>query len=204
MSPPLLHPQESAQKTLLVERLGALGGQMVTSGPPGFAYARLFNPQNKRDTGGIVEETYQRLYQSGHALPHMRYPFRVKAGYSFSYIDPDWWEIMIFLMMEENHVELLLDSLVVGVTMEKDTVNGIVVENANGREEIKGKIIIDCTGEGYVASRAGCEMACVSREDIQPHTLSFTADGVDWGKIASVRERQSGTVLLSAVDLSLQ
>ena len=44
-------------KTLLVERTGTMGGQMSLSGPPGFAYARLFNPQGKRDIGGIVEET---------------------------------------------------------------------------------------------------------------------------------------------------
>ena len=53
-------------KTLLVERTGTLGGQMNLSGPPGFAYARLFNPQGKRDVGGIVEETYQRLFKTGH------------------------------------------------------------------------------------------------------------------------------------------
>ena len=48
-------------KTLVIEKTGCLGGQMSVSGPPGFAYARLFNPQGKRDVGGIVEETYQRL-----------------------------------------------------------------------------------------------------------------------------------------------
>jgi hypothetical protein len=170
-------------KTLLVERLGALGGQMSTSGPPGFAYARLFNPQGKRDVGGIVEETFQRLLKSGHALPHLRYPFREKAGYTFSYVDPDWWTMLIFEMLEDEKAELLLDTLVVGVTKEKDTVTGIVVENANGRNEIKGKIVIDCTGEGYVSAHADCEMACVSREDIQPHTLSFTVDGVNWDEL---------------------
>ena len=30
-------------KTLLIERNGALGGQMNVSGPPGFSYANLFN-----------------------------------------------------------------------------------------------------------------------------------------------------------------
>ena len=170
-------------KTLLVEKLGVLGGQMSASGPPGFAYARLFNPRGKRDVGGIVEETYQRLYQSGHALPHLRYPFREKAGYTFSYIDPDWWVSLIFEMLEEEGAELLLDTLAVGVTKDKDAVTGIVVENANGRNEIKGKIVIDATGEGYVAAHAGCEMACVSKKDIQPHTLSFTVDGVDWDEL---------------------
>jgi|AGTN01.2.fsa_nt_gi Dehydrogenases (flavoproteins) len=167
-------------KTLLVERTGTLGGQMSVSGPPGFAYARLFNPRGERDVGGIVEETFQRLYGSGHALPHLRFPVREKAGYGFSYVDPDWWTMLVFEMMDEEGIELLLDTLVVGVTRDGDTVNGIVAENANGRNGIKGKMVIDCTGEAYVAMQAGCETACVSREEVQPHTLSFTVDGVDW------------------------
>ncbi len=170
-------------KTLLVERTGVLGGQMSLSGPPGFAYARLFNPQGKRDIGGIVEETYQRLYRSGHALPHLRYPIREKAGYGFSYVDPDWWVDLIFTMMEEEQVDLLLDTLVAGVIKDGDTVNGIVVENANGRNEIKGNVVIDCTGEGYVAIQAGCEMNEVPRDQVQPHTLAFTVDGVDWERL---------------------
>ncbi|HIY19971.1 MAG TPA: FAD-dependent oxidoreductase [Candidatus Blautia avistercoris] len=170
-------------KTLLVERTGVLGGQMSLSGPPGFAYARLFNPQGKRDIGGIVEETYQRLYRSGHALPHLRYPIREKAGYGFSYVDPDWWVDLIFTMMEEEGVQLLLDSLVVGVTKEENKVTGIVVENANGRNEIAGRVVIDCTGEGYVAIQAGCEMNSVPRDEVQPHTLAFTVDGVDWERL---------------------
>ena len=151
-------------KTLLIEKTGILGGQMSLSGPPGFAYARLFNPRGKRDIGGLVEETYQRLLKSGHALPEWRSKIREKAGYTFSYVDPEWWVYLIFEMMEEEGVELLLDTLVVGVTKEENTVTGIIVENANGRNEMKAKRVIDCTGEGYVAIQAGCETACVSRD----------------------------------------
>ncbi len=170
-------------RTLLIERTGCLGGQMSVSGPPGFAYARLFNPQGKRDVGGIVEETYQRLYQAGHALPHLRYPVREKAGYGFSYVDPDWWTYLMFEMMEEEGVTLLLDSLVVGVTQEGDVVTGVVVENANGRNSIAGKVVIDSTGEGYVAIRAGAEYDNVPRDQVQPHSLAFTVDGVDWERL---------------------
>ena len=178
-------------KTLLIERCGTLGGQMNVSGPPGFAYARLFNARDERDVGGIVEETYQRLYKAGHALPHWRVPFRAKASYSFSYIDTDWWTFLIFDMMEEEGVVLLLDSLVVGVTKQDgtDTVDGVVVENADGRVEIKGKVVIDCTGEGYIAAKAGVEMDCVSREECQPHTMAFTVDGVDWDKLLTYINR---------------
>ena len=35
-------------KTLVIERNGALGGQMNVSGPPGFAYANLYNDRQER------------------------------------------------------------------------------------------------------------------------------------------------------------
>ncbi len=41
-------------KTLLIERLGALGGQMNVSGPPGFSYAWLFNQRGEQIIAGIV------------------------------------------------------------------------------------------------------------------------------------------------------
>ena len=71
-------------ETLLVERTGSLGGQMSVSGPPGFAYARLFNCYGEQDTAGFVEETHQRLSKAGHALPHLRPPHRVPGAYTFS------------------------------------------------------------------------------------------------------------------------
>ena len=36
-------------KTILIERLGIFGGQMNVSGPPGFAYAYMFNPRGRAD-----------------------------------------------------------------------------------------------------------------------------------------------------------
>jgi hypothetical protein len=177
-------------KTLLVERLGTLGGQMNVSGPPGFAYARLFNCYGERDVGGILFETYTRLYKAGHALPSFKPSFRKKAAFTFSYVDPEWWTILIFKMMEESGVALLLDTLVVDAIKDGNTVKGIVVENADGRNEIRGRIIIDCTGEAYVAAYAGAETVCVSREEVQPHTIAFTADGVDWDNVLDYVRRR--------------
>jgi hypothetical protein len=174
--------------TLLIERVGALGGQMNVSGPPGFAYARLFNQRGEQVIAGIIEETHRRLLEQGYALPHNHSEYRKGSGYTFSYVDPDMWGLMIFDMMRENGVTLLLHSLVVDVLKDGDKVTGVVVENANGRVEIEGKIVIDCTGEGYIAHRAGAPSEKVPREQLQPHTLAFTCDGVDWDEfLAYVR-----------------
>ncbi len=168
-------------KTILIERLGILGGQMNVSGPPGFAYAYMFNPRKEQIIGGIMEETHNRLLKAGHALPHTTPDFRV--GYSFSLVDPDYWGLLIFEMMTENDVELLLYSLAVDVVKEGNAVTGVIVENPSGRQVVCGKVIIDCTGEGHIAARAGAPYEQVPKDQLEPHTVAFTVDGVDWDKV---------------------
>jgi hypothetical protein len=167
--------------TLLIERLGALGGQMNVTGPPGFSYANLYNDRGERIIGGIITETHERLLKEGHAIPHMEPDFR--GWYTFAYVDPDWWGLMIFEMMRENNVTLLLHSLAVGVIKKEKTMTGVVVEHVSGREAIFGKVIIDCTGEGDIAARAGAPFEFPPKEEMEPHSLSFTADGVHWEKV---------------------
>ena len=156
---------------------------MCFSGPPGFAFAHLFNPKGEQDAAGIIEEIHSRMLSEGHALPHIKPEHRLEAGYTFSYVDPDWFSITIFEMMEEAGVELLLHSLVVDVTKDGAAVTGVVVENTNGTMYTKGKVIIDCTGEGDIAIRAGAPYEYVDRDTVQPHTISFTMDGVNWDEL---------------------
>ena len=167
--------------TILIERLGTLGGQMNVSGPPGFAYAYMFNPRREQIIGGILEETHQRLLKDGHALPHTTPDFRV--GYSFSLVDPDYWGLLIFEMMTENGVTLMLHALAVDVLKQSNTVTGVIVESPSGRQAVLGKIVIDCTGEGEISARAGAPYEQVPKDQLEPHTVSFTVDGVDWDKV---------------------
>ena len=167
--------------TILIERLGVLGGQMNVSGPPGFAYAYMFNPRGEQIIAGIMEETHSRLLKEGHALPHTTPDFRV--GYSFSLVDPDYWGLLIFQMMTENNVNLMLHCLAVDVLKEGHSVKGVIVENDSGRQAVLGKVVIDCTGEGHIAARAGAPYEQVPKEQLEPHTVSFTVDGVDWDKV---------------------
>lgn len=167
--------------TLLVERLGALGGHMNIAGPPGFSLAHLFNARWEQVIGGIAEETHNRLLKNGHALPHLKPDFR--AGYSLSYIDPDWWGLLIFEMIEEAGAHLLLHSLAVDVLKEGHTLRGVIVENTSGRQVILAKVFIDCTGEGDLSVRAGAPFEKLPREELEPHTLAFAVDGVNWDKV---------------------
>jgi hypothetical protein len=57
---------------------------------------------------------------------------------------------------------------VVDVVKEGNRVCGVVVENTTGRQTVLGKVIIECTGEGDVAARAGAPFEKVSKDDPYP------------------------------------
>ncbi|MCL1896255.1 MAG: FAD-dependent oxidoreductase [Clostridiales bacterium] len=186
--PAAIAASRAGAKVLLVERTGCLGGQFSVSGPAGFCYAFFRNSRGQRDVGGFLWETYRRLFDSGHALPHFMPAVRANSGYTFAYVDPDWWTQLVFDMMDEEDVDLLLNTLVVDAILDGETIKGIVVENADGRVEIRGKIVIDCTGEAYLSQKAGVETVMLPEEGFPPHSVAFTVDGIDWDRfLAYVR-----------------
>ena len=168
-------------KTLLIERTGQLGGQMNFSGPPGFSYAWMFNAHHEQIIGGFLEETHKRLLEMGHALPHLLPDWR--GAYTFSYVDPDWWGLLVYQILAEEKAEMMLHSLVTEIIKDGNVVKGVLVEHPSGRSIVLGKVIIDCTGEGEVGYQAGAQYEIESPENLEPSTVAFTADGVDWDKV---------------------
>lgn len=167
-------------KTLLIERVGQLGGQMNFSGPPGFSFARLHNQRLELIIGGFVKETYNRLLEEGHALETNIQKWR--GDYQFSYVDPDWWGYLVYDILMETGCEMMLHSLVTEVIREGNEVKGVIVEHPSGKSMVLGKVIIDCTGEGEVAYQAGAETDIWDKDLLEPATVAFTCDGVDWPK----------------------
>jgi hypothetical protein len=178
--PAAIASARAGAKTLLIERVGQLGGQMNYSGPPGFSYAYFYNARREKIVGGFGEETYRRLFDEGHALPTKLQAWR--NSYQFSYVDPDWWGLLAYQMMQETGVELMLHALVTDVIREGDAVRGVVVEHPSGRSIVLGKVVIDCTGEGEVAFQAGARTEIIGINELEPATVAFTADGVDWNR----------------------
>jgi hypothetical protein len=171
--------------TILIEKFGVLGGMMNVSGPPGWSFSHLWNNSGETIIAGIVEETHHRLEKEGHALPYPRPEDRHFV--SFALVDPDWWGLLIFQMMTENGVKLLLHSLAVDVIKEGSAVKGVVVENTSGRQLVRGKVIIECTGEGDIAARAGVPFTKINpvERELDPPSITFHMDGVDWDKVTT-------------------
>ena len=62
------------------------------------------------------------------------------------------------------------------------TIHGVIVENKSGRLAIRGRVVVDATGDGDVAARAGVPFEVGRPSDglAQPATLFFKCLNMDW------------------------
>ncbi|MFP4250604.1 MAG: FAD-dependent oxidoreductase [Armatimonadota bacterium] len=157
-------------KTMLLERYGCLGG-LATGGlvivlPP------LVRGEHQV-IGGIGQETLDRLLEAGEA------EYRSERG--SSRFDPEGLKRLSDEMCLDAGVLLRLHSWAVGVFGEEGRPEGVIVESKAGREAIRAGVIVDCTGDGDVAARAG---AGYERDD-KMIGLPFRIGNIDlerWGE----------------------
>ena len=103
---------------------------------------------------------------------------------SLTIIDPEEAKTVALEMLQEVGVEVLLYVFCADVVKNGDAVEGVVIESKAGREAILAKTVIDCTGDGDVACRAGVECRKGDADGgMQPPTLMFCMKGVDVQKL---------------------
>lgn len=183
-------------KTLVIDRFGSFGGNM---GPGMFGGGSMHYALeddnalvNKIGLGGVPEEFLRRIIFSRPNADgiteemckklesaHLNVPeLRVGAGGGLPgyALDSNTTSYVAFKMMEEGGVQMLLSAYVADPIMKGSKVNGLLVETKSGRQAVKAKVVIDATGEGDVAFRAGAPMLNRS-----PNCgVAFAIKGVDW------------------------
>lgn len=149
-------------RTLLLERYGMLGG-LWTAG--------LLNPFfEARGRGYIVAELIDRLTRAG-----AWQPWRWADTF-----DVETMKRTLDEMMAAAGVEVLLYSLVTDAIVADGRLRGVVIESKAGREAVTAQCVIDTTGDGDVAARAGCGYESGRELDslVQPMTLMFEVRGL--------------------------
>ncbi|NLB41248.1 MAG: FAD-dependent oxidoreductase [Clostridiales bacterium] len=141
--------------TMLVEQAGDVGGVATTG---------LMSHWTGNTKGGFYEEILERC-----------------GGPNKRLINPEELKTLMLEMLDEAGVKLQLYTFASDVIVEDNTVKGVIIESKSGREVILAKVIIDCTGDGDIAAKAG--VPYVKGRDIdgkmQPMTLMFKVAGVD-------------------------
>ncbi len=156
-------------KTILVEQFNCVGG-MATSGMMSHFTGCTDSP--------VFEEMMARVQAEKAGI------FCPTQGAGRHQINHEILKKVLFDMLAEAGVILKLYTFVCGVVKEGDTVRGIITESKSGRAAIMGKVVIDATGDGDVAAKAGAEYQLGREEDgkCQPVTLMFRIGGVDYSR----------------------
>lgn len=158
---------ERGAKTLLVERLGFLGG-MATAG--------LVNPMsefaynNRRVIGGIPWRFARELEASGGALIE-----EPRCNVSFN---PEIYKLVAQRMVLESGAELLTNTVIADCDVSDGKIKRVHVVGKNGIEAIEAKYFVDATGDACLSAFAGVEMLENTRP-MQPGTLCFAMSNVD-------------------------
>lgn len=159
-------------KVMLLESRGFLGGNL-TIGLPILAF---LGPKGNQVVKGNAQRFIDRLRAQGAASEHKP----CKLHTSLTIIDSEVAKDVAFEMMDEAGVEVQLYTFVSDAIVENGCVTGVVIESKAGRQAIMAKRVIDCTGDGDVAYRAGVECHKGDAEGgMQPPTLMYSMRGVD-------------------------
>jgi len=147
--------------TLVVERHGMLGG-MWTAG--------LLNPLFDSRKGWLVEKLIARLREAD-AWRDRKMPV----------FDPERMKFTLEQMLAEANAQFWYHVQATDPIVADGAVRGVVVEGKSGREAVLAKVVVDCTGDGDVAARAGVPFQFGRKIDglAQPMTLMFEVTDVE-------------------------
>jgi len=163
---------KNGARAFLVEQEGFLGGS---------ATANLINPLPEVvGKGGLIEHFLNHMADLGGYIRHDA----SKIGYDFSAanaFDPEIYKLTALKMLDEAGVSLLLHTLAVQPVMQENKIKGAIIENKSGRQGILAQRVIDATGDGDIAARAGAPFKKGREPDEKMQTVSllFQLDG-DW------------------------
>ncbi len=175
----------SGADTLLIERYAFLGG----NGTAGLMTCyNGFRNQRKPDAlqtvKGIPAEYIAELVRLGGVADADTYdstPHDFRSGdltYTIPF-DAEAAKVASLNLLRKERVTLRLHSWVAGPMMNGSRVVGVVVESKSGRQAIAADIVIDCTGDGDVAARAGAEfMRPAETGDRMAMSLMYGLGGV--------------------------
>ena len=180
-------------RTLIVEQGNCLGG-MATRGLVAPFMTCYDATGEQMIIRGIFEEIVDRMV----ALQGAIHPREVRAGTPFSAwittghdhltpFDPETMKFVLDTMCAEAGVKVMYHTSLVDPILKGDRISGIRVLRREGLASIGAKVVIDATGDGDVASRAGvpCTFGNPELGTVQPATLFFHINNVDTPRLTA-------------------
>jgi hypothetical protein len=179
----------AGRSTLLIERYGFLGGAGTAAGLSTFCglHANVHG-EHRRVIRGVCDDVIERL-ERRKALrePHLSVQKRIQA----QAYDISAYKIVADELVLEAKAKLMFHAFAVGaVKSADDAIEAIIVETKSGRRAVRGRMFIDCSGDGDLAAWAGApyEVGDGKGNMLYPSTM-YRISGVDPAKAGEAWDR---------------
>lgn len=171
-------------RVILTERYGFLGGNATAALVMPLMSFHTQRPRREKpgaatllptDHGpgepvvaGVLAHLLHRLVSAGGAISPS-----LQTGYVVPF-DPEVFKLVALDLLDEAGVHFLFHAFASDIIRDQG-VHAVVFETKSGPVVIRARVVIDCTGDGDVAARAGARYEIGRKDDrlVQPMTLMF-------------------------------
>ena len=168
--------------TMLIERYGCFGGCITTVGMETLGWYRYEGVVEGEGIGLEMERLAARMGGT------TKWPFN-----SSECLDAEYFKVVADELLRAAKVRPLLHTYVVDVIKEGRAIAGVVIENKSGRQAVRAKRVIDCTGDADVAYLAGARCSVPERRDMLGVTSVFSCSGVNKERFLEYTESHPAT-----------
>ncbi|NPV52462.1 MAG: FAD-dependent oxidoreductase [Firmicutes bacterium] len=137
--------------TLLVERSSYLGGNAAV----GMTWGGFFDNAGVQVIKGIPQELVDTCVCLGGGLGHLQYTGSDRWISSVASVDPEVFRYCALRKVQEAGCILWLHTTFIQASVEGNRVVSVELTNKSGRYSVRGKVVIDATGDADVAASIG-------------------------------------------------
>lgn len=181
---------------ILLERWPCVGGM---------ATAALVNGWHRSDREkmviyGLVEEAAQRAQKHAWIRQDPKYP----RAHETHWFDPEGMKVVYQDMLDEARVRTFYCTVAGEPIVQDGRIRGVLVDTKRGRRAVLGRIVIDATGDGDVAAKAGVPFDYGRPEDgrVQGMTMMYRVCNIDEAKVKSLSPQRAKEVMAEMVSAS--
>ncbi|MEJ6949465.1 FAD-dependent oxidoreductase [Natronospora cellulosivora (SeqCode)] len=170
-------------KVALIENNGFLGGNITASYVETCNHFLWKHPYQVTGIYKEIEDEYRKEYDRSDDIRTDMDPHRFSSEYLKVFLDKK---------MEEEGVWLRLHTRVSDVIVEDNIIKGVISSSKSGFEALMSDVVIDCTGDGDIAARAGVPYEQGRDNDglVQPGTVNFRLAGVNSKKVKEILDEK--------------
>lgn len=178
-------------RVVLLERWPSVGGMATNA----LVNAWHRSDREKMVIYGLVEESAQRACKDDWIVQDARYPH----VHETHWFDPEGMRIVWQRMLDEAGVRTFCYLAAGEPIVEDGRLRGVLADTKEGRQAFLGSIVIDATGDGDIAAKAGVPWEFGRAGDglVQGMTLMFNLCGIDQSETARTQRREQAAEIIA-------